>query len=319
MEKPMPENWKPESRLAKMVNQAGFYYDPDQDIIYSTMDPWQRKFGYAYAYDVAAPVAISAIIDCEPFFFEYDGKHWMIELWKGQYGFETGAEIGVYVSKEDRPLLDNTLGNRPHDSDNSRFFDCADNSERLEMSFILKQKDQKLFERGPDKHWWLTGFRWGMLAEPEELTLDVSLTFPGSGMSTAFIAAVEKQGYEGLKVSGETVGFTFSTPKTIQPRSDPKCAVIVNAARETNENLVARFEDLKLENHDPNKLSEELADYYIFRGPEQFKNNIVTALGDVEEDLDESIQAFEGLYKQITSPFNRFWNMLVTWFKKIFG
>ncbi len=315
----MPENWKPESQLAKIVNNAGFYYDPAQDIIYSTMDPWQRKFGYAYSYDVAAPVAISAIIDCEPFFFEYDKKHWMIELWKGQYGFETGAEIGVYVSREDRPLLDSTLGNRPHDPENSRFFDCAANNERLEMAFALNHKGQKLFERGPDKHWWLTGFRWGMLAEPEDLTLDVGLTFPDATMRAAFVTAVEKQGYQGINIDGDKVSFTFDKPKTHQPRTDPKCSIIVSAARETNEKMVAQFEKLDLENHDPNQLPDEFADYFISQGPENFKNHVIKAMQDVEDDLDDAIKAIESFYKQITSPFSRIWNTLLRWFKQLFG
>ena len=43
------------------------------------------------------------IIDCEPICFMYGGKNWMIELWKGQYGLETGGEIGVYNAAENRP------------------------------------------------------------------------------------------------------------------------------------------------------------------------------------------------------------------------
>jgi hypothetical protein len=99
------------------VDLAGFDYDPSQGIIYSKMYPLQRNFGYAYGYDAAA-LLMSAVIDCEPIFFDYDGKTWMIELWKGQYGLETGCEIGVYT----RPIgstgpfycvLDHTLGVRP--------------------------------------------------------------------------------------------------------------------------------------------------------------------------------------------------------------
>src|SRR5690242_20482520 len=92
----MPTPWTPTSVLAQAVYLAGFLYDPDQDIIYSRMDALQRNFGYAFGYDAAA-LAMNAVIDCEPVFFDYDGKHWMIELWKGQYGLETGCEIGVYT------------------------------------------------------------------------------------------------------------------------------------------------------------------------------------------------------------------------------
>ena len=44
-EKNMAKKWKPESELAKVVYAAGFEYNPDQDIIYSRMNAWQRYFG----------------------------------------------------------------------------------------------------------------------------------------------------------------------------------------------------------------------------------------------------------------------------------
>mgnify|MGYP000621142798 CR=1 FL=1 len=30
------------------------------------------------------------------FYFDYQGKTWLLEFWKGQYGINTGAEIGIY-------------------------------------------------------------------------------------------------------------------------------------------------------------------------------------------------------------------------------
>ena len=94
----MPVPWEPESVLAGIVVEAGFKYDPEQDILYSRRDALQRKAGYTYLYDVVAPETTSANIHCEPIRFVFDARKWMIELWKGQYGIETGAEIGVYVA-----------------------------------------------------------------------------------------------------------------------------------------------------------------------------------------------------------------------------
>ena len=114
---------------------AGFMYDPDQDIIYSRMDAFQRRLGYAFGYDAAA-LGMSMNLDCEPIFFDYDGKHWMIELWKGQYGLEVGCEIGVYTrpigsSGLGYDLLDATVGQRPGDSIRSHnlFYDCASDAD----------------------------------------------------------------------------------------------------------------------------------------------------------------------------------------------
>jgi hypothetical protein len=73
----MSTPWTPTSVLAQAVYAAGFLYHPDQDIIYSRMDALQRNFGYAFGYDAAA-LAMNAVIDCEPIFFDYDGQHWMM-------------------------------------------------------------------------------------------------------------------------------------------------------------------------------------------------------------------------------------------------
>jgi UDP-2,3-diacylglucosamine pyrophosphatase LpxH len=142
--------WTPRSLLAQAVVAAGFWYDPGQDIIFSRIDPLQRMFGYAYAYDAAA-LAMDSIIDCEPIFFDYAGKHWMIELWKGQYGLETGCEIGVYNRAIGSTsfvygILDSTIGQRPGDSNPSHnlFFDCASDSELLLMSSTLYRNGQKV-------------------------------------------------------------------------------------------------------------------------------------------------------------------------------
>lgn len=92
---PAPQEGVPRTVTANAVVAAGFNYDPGQDIIYSRMDAIQKKLGYCWKYDEGAAV-ISMIIDCEPICFTYGGAKWMIELWKGQYGIETGAEVGVY-------------------------------------------------------------------------------------------------------------------------------------------------------------------------------------------------------------------------------
>lgn len=89
--------WSASSGIAKIVDTAGFRYlgGAGKDIIYSKYNPGQRNLGYCYAYDEGI-VAIDSILQCENFYFVYDNKEWLIELWKGQYGIETGAEIGVY-------------------------------------------------------------------------------------------------------------------------------------------------------------------------------------------------------------------------------
>jgi hypothetical protein len=252
--------WTPTSLLAHAVDAAGFLYDPRHDIIYSRMYPLQRDFGYAYGYDAAA-LGMTAIIDCEPIFFDYAGKHWMIELWKGQYGLETGCEIGVYnrsigSTSPVYAVLDATIGARPGDSNASHnlFFDCAKDHERLVMSSTLYKNGELLFFRGPEKHWWLTGFKWGIYSRPDELTMDVSITCLDATMRTALANSLEGIGY-GVRTFATTLSFQFATPKSTQPRSLVPAAVL-QGVEASAQGLVSAYAALGLASNDPNTVPD---------------------------------------------------------------
>jgi hypothetical protein len=269
------------------------------------MYPLQRSFGYAYGYDAAA-LLMDAIIDCEPIFFDYNGKTWMIELWKGQYGLETGCEIGVYNRTIGSTsfvygILDATVGQRTGDADPSHnlFFDCASDSERLLMSSTLYRNGQKVFSRGPEKHWWLTGFKWGLLSEPEDLTMDVSIECLDGVMTTALVNALTGMGYQNLQINGTTVSFTFDTPKTHQPRDDTPTAV--SAVRIENQQIVAAYDALNLSSNDPNTVGDEAAAtighaFAIYS--EAFFAAVVASLGNL---LGQSVTA---IIRTLSEGFN---------------
>ncbi len=297
----MTQDWQPETKLAKAVYTAGFRYDPDQDIIFSRMDAWQRKFGYAYAYDLAAPVTISAVIDCEPIFFRYDQKDWMIELWKGQYGLETGAEIGVYVSDDTKRVLDATIGKRPGDDYNSQFFECAEDGERLEMSFELERDGRPLFARGPELHWWLTGFKWGVLSSPEQLVMKLRVTLSTTEMREVFVDAIEGHPFRDISVDGQTVAFTFDQATPPQPRRDPRCAHFVELAQSNNSQIVHRYGQLDLEDSDPNGIRDEIAgdvlDYFNCCSPTGFGDRLADALQTTGYQATDVGQALQEVFR----------------------
>ncbi len=317
----MPQNWTPKSNAAKAVYAAGFQYDPDQDIIFSRMDAWQRKFGYAYVYDLTAPIAISAIIDCEPFFFSYAKKNWMIELWKGQYGFETGCEIGVYVSKQ--PLLDPILGSRPHDPANDKFFDCASDGERLKMSYTLYHKGAPLLKRGPEVHWWLTGFKWGVLSNPEELTMDLSITFPDLEMRKAFVAALQKANYQNISINAESVSFKFDKPASYQPRLDPEYDSSVKQARKNNSLIIEQYKKLGLSSNDPNTIPDDIgndfAAYFNRYEPKHFTERIAEVLKAQGFAVQQVTKALEAVFKRKSSLLEKIKSGLRKLFKKRTG
>lgn len=257
----MPTPWTPTSVLAQAVYAAGFLYDPGQDIIYSRMDALQRNFGYAFGYDSAA-LAMNAVIDCEPIFFDYDGKHWMIELWKGQYGLETGCEIGVYT----RPigstgagyaLLDSTVGRRPGDGvpSHNLFYNCASDADRLELSATLRRNGTVLFTRGPEMHWWLTGFKWGVLSDPAQLSVDVAITLKDDAMRDAFLVGISGRPYPNLQINGTAVSFTFGQPFA-QPQP-PRPGPVLAAVEAANKEIVSSYNTLRFPNNDPNDVQAE--------------------------------------------------------------
>lgn len=276
-------DWAPSSALGWAVWAAGFTYDPQQRIIVSRRDALQRSFGYVYGYDAAA-LGMSAVLDCEPIFFDYAGKHWMIELWKGQYGLETGCEIGVYTRAFDASgpgyaLLDATVGRRPGDAVPSHglFYDCASDDDQLELSATLRRDGQVLFTRGPERHWWLTGFRWGVLSAPEQLAVDVGITLKDEAMRDAFLAAIVDRPYPGLRVEGTTVRFTFERPFAPQPPAPPEVVAAVTAA---NRRIVEAYVAEGFPDDDPNHVQAaflEVAGLALLRAGDHY-GRVVAAL-----------------------------------------
>ncbi|NLU27396.1 MAG: DUF4474 domain-containing protein [Hungateiclostridium thermocellum] len=188
---------------------AGYAYDEKQDIFYSTKDAWQRKFGYCRLYDEAA-APLGMIVDCEPIHFEYKGKRWLIQFWKGQYDLPTGAEVGVYAT--DKPDI-NIPG-----LFKGTFYNSIKDDEFLWMSFNLKKNGKVLFERG-DRHWWLTGFKLGEFSQPWELTMEITITLKDAVMCSAFIDGLKRAGYTNKEIKryGNSVRVIFDKPRTPQP------------------------------------------------------------------------------------------------------
>lgn len=199
----------------KDINDAldiyGFIYDKNNDIICSNMYPWQREVGYCKLYDDTAPF-INMIIDSEPIYFEYDNIRWLIEIWKGQYGMTTGGEIGIYVSEMDDIDIPGIFS--------GTFFKAVSDEELLNMSFNLKMNGEDLFQRH-DYHWWLTGFDVGVFSSPNNLSMEVMLSFPNSNMKNAFLNGLKRIGYkeDEIEIINNRIYFNFDKPKSTQSYS----------------------------------------------------------------------------------------------------
>lgn len=196
--------------LNELAEPFGFLYLPAQDIMTSRIDAWQREFGYHARFDKSAP-RFNMVFDCEPIYFNYQHRTWMIELWKGQYGINTGGEIGIYQA-------DTILSPEQYDK---TLFHSVPNHKMLPISMKLFLKGSDLFAvKHP--HWWLTGFYMGHYCEPENLVMSLSITCLDYEMLSCLVESLLNSGYKEceLDVCDLTVSFTFSIPHTKQPRSD---------------------------------------------------------------------------------------------------
>jgi hypothetical protein len=195
--------------LDQLLDSFGYAYDAKQDIFYSTLDAWQRDFGYFRLYDEAAAL-FSMIMDCEPIYFSYAGKRWLIQFWKGQYGITTGCEVGVYNTTQPDLHIPGIF--------KGPFFHSVDDENLLHISCTLYKNGEPLFCR-KDVHWWVTGFILGAFSEPSDLMADIEITLKDTTMRNAFLEGLMEAGYhqDELLVNENTVCLTFAEPRTPQP------------------------------------------------------------------------------------------------------
>lgn len=159
----------------KVLTTCGFEYDASQGIYYSTMYPIQRIFGYNIFYDIFAN-QFGMFFSTERIKFDYAGKNWMVQIWKGQYGITAGGEVGLYNKPIDRPVQ----------------YDTVPDDEMIVMAFDFYNMNQKVFSRGPEKHWWLTGFKLFDVGSPMLIDLEITLEFPNDEMADAFLVGLRE-------------------------------------------------------------------------------------------------------------------------------
>lgn len=188
-----------QKKLNKLANPLGYWYEPEQDIFSSTRDAWQKSLGYGEIYNRSAPFA-GMVFDNLPLYFDYDGKTWLIEFWKGQYGLSTGCEIGIYHADE---II-------PPELHRSTIFHAPKPEEYLDISCLLRKNGVPLASL-TENHWWLTIFLTGRFSHPWQLSMDISLSFPDLKMRDAFLDSLLESGYDlsQLSICFTTVSFSF--------------------------------------------------------------------------------------------------------------
>lgn len=169
---------------------ASYKYDPDGNYYYTDdKNAWQSNFGFNEGYDSMAPVTMM-YYDTVRTKFTYDNKEWLIQLWKGQYGYSfVGGEVGVYTRK---------IGS------SGTHFNCADEEDWLKMEMLFMWDEtqtgnyEPIFQRPYTEYWWCTGFVVGFDGgkNRKQFRLMTRITFKDEEMANAFCEAFEANGFK---------------------------------------------------------------------------------------------------------------------------
>lgn len=189
--------------LNDFLEPFGFSYLQGQDILTTRTDAWQHVFGHETRYDLNA-LSMNMVFDCEPVYFNYQGKTWLIEFWKGQYGISTGGEAGIYRAETIVPPM----------LRRQTVFEAVPPEEMLPIKLQLSVPGCSLFQISRI-HWWLAGFVAGISTQPEDLSLEITITFPDDDMCRSFVRSLLSLGYKLSEIAAgqTTVRFTFTSPK----------------------------------------------------------------------------------------------------------
>lgn len=194
--------------LNTLAELVGYSYNSRQDIFVARQDAPQKLFGYTKFYDFSAPY-LNMVFDYETFYFDYDSKTWLIEMWKGQYGINTGCELGIYYADT---LLE------PEEY-STTLFHAVDAKDILEISLELNYYPTKNTLQSAlshdigyaqSRHWWLTIFKMGLYTNPKNIFVNTSIRFKNYFMLNQFLDSFEKTLPDTpYKTNGLTLYFTF--------------------------------------------------------------------------------------------------------------
>ena len=192
--------------LDTLAESIGYSYDSGQDLFIARPDAPQKIFGYTTLFDLSAPY-FNMIFDYETIYFDHNARTWLIEMWKGQYGINTGCELGIYYA-------DKIIS--PDEYDTTHFKSVADN-DMLTITLDLNRLSSKreLFSwkvgRQQSRHWWMTMFKMGLYTKPENLFVNTSIRFKDYYMMYRFLNSFEKTlPNVNYRIDNLTVYFTFN-------------------------------------------------------------------------------------------------------------
>ena len=196
----VPPDTEIDFETAKVLS---YKYDPDGGYFYTDdKNCWQRNFGFNEGYDSMAPLGMMNY-DTARVKFTYDNKEWLVQMWKGQYGYAfVGGEVGVYTRKVGA---------------GGTHYNCAKQEDwlNMEMAFVWDKgrtgNYQTIFTRDYTQYWWCTGFVPGLEtgAPRDQFRLITHITFKSTEMAELFCKEFEKKGFTRVAKLNNSEADTF--------------------------------------------------------------------------------------------------------------
>ena len=191
--------------INQLIEPVGYIYEPLQDVFATRLNAPQKLFGYTTFYDLSAPY-FNMVFDYETIYFDYGGRTWLIEMWKGQYGINSGCELGIYYA-------DSIVSPDKYDT---ALFHAVDEADMLDISLKLNKSASRP-NTTPSRlgylryhHWWLTIFKMGVFSKPKQLFVNTSIRFKTYPMMYSFLESFDKVLPETPYIlNGLNVYFTF--------------------------------------------------------------------------------------------------------------
>lgn len=191
--------------INQLIEPVGYIYEPQQDIFATRLNAPQKLFGYTTFYDLSAPF-FNMVFDYETIYFDYGGRTWLVEMWKGQYGINSGCELGIYYA-------DSIVSPDKYDT---TLFHAVDEADMLDISLKLNKSASKQNTASARlgylryHHWWLTIFKMGIFSKPKQLFVNTSIRFKTYPMMYSFLESFDKVLPETPYIlNGLNVYFTF--------------------------------------------------------------------------------------------------------------
>jgi len=177
----------------------GFVLDPYQMTIINQKPVFQFGLGFNNIYDIF-PWMVNVWADTVVCEFNYAGKDWRIQFWKGGYGvfFATGGEIGVYTKPVNFPV--------------GHYNAPLSQSDWLNMKYTIYNRGKELYTRpspylvgdeGP--YWWASGYKilsicTDFFSSPRSnVVMDATLELKDNRMAQLFVEEMKAAGFTELK------------------------------------------------------------------------------------------------------------------------